>query len=205
MTYLVERLAELRRHLDHLREIRPRVDAPADLDEDLSLHNDVLFSLLTVSQLVIDIAGELSARAGHRFEDYTSAVRSLSRVEGFGPEPRGRARAPARLSQRSDPRVREPGLRSRRPSPPAPRADPGVRGRRAAEAGSRGLRPRAHRAPAPSVERISPPGLPPDAVDREERTRPPDEGWEIKEPFGAWKAGDDAGIGRSNVRLGGWE
>lgn len=25
MTYLVERLAELRRHLDHLREIRPRV------------------------------------------------------------------------------------------------------------------------------------------------------------------------------------
>lgn len=35
------------------------------------LHNDALFSLLMVSQLVIDIAGELSARRGDRFEDYT--------------------------------------------------------------------------------------------------------------------------------------
>jgi hypothetical protein len=62
MTYLVERLSELRRHLDHLRELVPQVGDRAALERNLSLHNDVLFSLLMVSQLVIDIAGELSAR-----------------------------------------------------------------------------------------------------------------------------------------------
>jgi len=86
MTFLVERLAELRRHLDHLREIRPRVSGSAALERDLSLHNDVLFSLLTVAQVVIDVSGELSAREGHRFEDYTTAVRNLARLEGFAPE-----------------------------------------------------------------------------------------------------------------------
>jgi uncharacterized protein YutE (UPF0331/DUF86 family) len=86
MTYLVERLAELRRHLDHLSEIAPRVTGAAALARDLSLHNDVLFSLLTVSQLVIDIAGELSARRGDRFEDYTEAVRNLARDERFPAE-----------------------------------------------------------------------------------------------------------------------
>ncbi len=78
MTYLVERLAQLRRHLAHLRELRPRVTQAADLVRDLSLHNDILFSLLTVCQLVIDIAGELSARRGLKFEDYTEAVRNLA-------------------------------------------------------------------------------------------------------------------------------
>ncbi len=63
MTFLVERRAELRRHVDHLATLRPKVGAVADLEADLSLHNDLLFSLLTVCQLVIDIAGELSARA----------------------------------------------------------------------------------------------------------------------------------------------
>lgn len=48
MTYLVERLAQLRRHLDHLRE--------------------------------------LSARRGDRFEDYTQAIRNLSRDERFPEE-----------------------------------------------------------------------------------------------------------------------
>jgi len=86
MSYLVERLAELRRHLDHLRELRPRVTSSAALEADLSLHNDVLFSLLTVAQVVIDVAGDLSAREGHRFEDYTSAVRNLARLPDF-PEP----------------------------------------------------------------------------------------------------------------------
>jgi uncharacterized protein YutE (UPF0331/DUF86 family) len=86
VTYLVERLAELRRHVDHLRELRPRVGGVEDLESDLSLHNDVLFSLLTVSQLVIDIAGELSAREGMAFEDYTTAVRNLSRLDGFSTE-----------------------------------------------------------------------------------------------------------------------
>jgi uncharacterized protein YutE (UPF0331/DUF86 family) len=84
--YLVERLVELRRHLDHLRALRPRVQAPADLERDLSLHNDVLFSLLTVCQLVIDIAGDLSARRGDRFEDYTQAVRNLARDPRFPPD-----------------------------------------------------------------------------------------------------------------------
>lgn len=77
MTYLVERLVELRRHLDHLEELRPRVVDATDLRRDLSLHNDVLFSLLTVCQLVIDIAGELAARRGERFEDDTAAIRAL--------------------------------------------------------------------------------------------------------------------------------
>ncbi len=83
MTFLVERLAELRRHLDHLGMLRPRVKGPETLEQDLSLHNDVLFSLFTVCQLVIDIAAELAARRGDRFEDYTEAVRSLRRDDRF--------------------------------------------------------------------------------------------------------------------------
>jgi uncharacterized protein YutE (UPF0331/DUF86 family) len=35
--------------------------------------------------LVIDIAGELSARRGDRFEDYTEVVRNLARDERFPP------------------------------------------------------------------------------------------------------------------------
>ena len=86
MTYLVERLAELRRHLDHLRQLRPRVPAREALERNLSLRNDVLFSLLTVCQLVIDVAGELSARRGQRFEDYTQAVRNLAADPRFPTE-----------------------------------------------------------------------------------------------------------------------
>jgi uncharacterized protein YutE (UPF0331/DUF86 family) len=86
MTFLVERLVELRRHLDHLHALRPKVDGSAILQSDLSLHNDVLFSLLTVCQLVIDIAGELSARRGDRFEDYTQAVRNLVKDPRFPPD-----------------------------------------------------------------------------------------------------------------------
>ena len=83
MTWLTERLAELRRHLDHLRELRPRVPGREALERDLSLHNDVLFSLLKICQLVIGIAGELSARRGDRFEDYTEAIRNLARDDRF--------------------------------------------------------------------------------------------------------------------------
>jgi uncharacterized protein YutE (UPF0331/DUF86 family) len=83
MTFLVERLAELRRHLAHLHAIRPRVTGPEALQQDLSLHNDVLFSLLTVAQLVIDIAGELNSRAGRRYDDYTTAIRQLGQDERF--------------------------------------------------------------------------------------------------------------------------
>jgi uncharacterized protein YutE (UPF0331/DUF86 family) len=86
MTFLVERLVELRKHLDHLRDLRPRVQDRHSLERDLSLHNDVLFSLLMISQLVIDVAGELSARRGDRFEDYTEAVRNLGRDPLFSRE-----------------------------------------------------------------------------------------------------------------------
>jgi uncharacterized protein YutE (UPF0331/DUF86 family) len=86
MTFLVERLADLRRHLDHLRDIRPRVRTADDLQRDLSLHNDVLFSLLMVCQQVIDIASELAARRGIRFDDYASAIRALAQDERFSPE-----------------------------------------------------------------------------------------------------------------------
>ena len=99
MTYLVERLAELRRHLDHLHAIRPRVSGRAALERDLSLHNDVLFSLFTVCQLVIDVAGELSGRRGEAFEDYTHAIRNLARD----------ARFPAELVRKLE---RLPGLRN---------------------------------------------------------------------------------------------
>jgi uncharacterized protein YutE (UPF0331/DUF86 family) len=85
MSHLVERLTELRRHLDHMHEIRPRVTSPEELKRDLSLHNDVLFSLLTICQLVIDIAGELSARHGERFSDYTQSVRNLASWPEFSP------------------------------------------------------------------------------------------------------------------------
>ena len=83
MTFLVERVAELRRHLAHLHAIRSRVTGPEALQQDLSLHNDVLFSLLTVAQLVIAIAGELNSRAGRRYDDYTTAIRQLGEDERF--------------------------------------------------------------------------------------------------------------------------
>jgi uncharacterized protein YutE (UPF0331/DUF86 family) len=83
---MIERLVELRRHLDHLYAIRARVADGAALARDLSLHNDVLFSLMVVCQLVIDIAADLSARRGDRFEDYTQAIRNLQRDSRFPPD-----------------------------------------------------------------------------------------------------------------------
>jgi uncharacterized protein YutE (UPF0331/DUF86 family) len=69
--------------VDHLREIGPRVTNRVAIERDLSLHNDVMFSLLMVAQLVVDLAGELSARRGDRFEDYTEAIRNLARDPRF--------------------------------------------------------------------------------------------------------------------------
>ena len=86
MTWLVERLAELARHVEHLRLLRARVGSAAALRRDLSLHNDVLFSLLAICQIVIDVSGELSARKGLRFEDYTQAVRNLGTLDEFSDE-----------------------------------------------------------------------------------------------------------------------
>jgi len=83
MTHLVERLSELRRHLAHLRDLQPKAPDVAALEQDMTLHNDVLFSLLIVCQLVIELAGELSAAKGLRYEDYTEAVRNLRAYEEF--------------------------------------------------------------------------------------------------------------------------
>jgi uncharacterized protein YutE (UPF0331/DUF86 family) len=85
MSPIVDRLSELVRHLQHLRELRPRVTDPKDLSEDLTLHNDVLYSLLTVCQAVIDIASELSANRKLRFDDYPQVVRNLTAFPEFSP------------------------------------------------------------------------------------------------------------------------
>jgi uncharacterized protein YutE (UPF0331/DUF86 family) len=86
MTYLVERLAELRTHVSHLRDLVPRVAGRQQLEADMSLRNDVLFSLLMVAQLVIDIAGELAARRGEKFDEYREAIRNLRRDSRFPPD-----------------------------------------------------------------------------------------------------------------------
>lgn len=85
MTFLVERLADLREHVRHLRQLGPRVRDADALRGNLSLRNDVLFSLLVVCQAVIAIAGELAARRGLQFQDYTEAVRALRQVNGIPP------------------------------------------------------------------------------------------------------------------------
>jgi len=83
MSPVIDRLAELYRHLEHLRELRPRVTDPKILREDLSLGNDVLRSLQIVCQVVIDIASELSARRKLRFASYSEAVENLSAMPEF--------------------------------------------------------------------------------------------------------------------------
>lgn len=83
MSYLADRLSDLRRHLDHLAELRTRVDRPEALRRDLSLANDVAFSLLMVSQRTVDVAAELSTRRGLRFEDFQEAIRNLAIHEEF--------------------------------------------------------------------------------------------------------------------------
>lgn len=86
MSPIADRLSELRLHLDHLRELRPRVESPAALRQDLSLRNDVLHSLQTVCQVVIDVASELSARHRLKFQDYTEAVQNLASFPHVRPE-----------------------------------------------------------------------------------------------------------------------
>ncbi len=79
--FLQLRLLDARRYLDHLYTLQARVTSPEALAQDLSLHNDVCFSLLTVAQIVIDIAAELSVRRNLPFADYSEAVRNLAAVE----------------------------------------------------------------------------------------------------------------------------
>ncbi|MGW8265879.1 MAG: HepT-like ribonuclease domain-containing protein, partial [Longimicrobiales bacterium] len=76
--YLQHRLDDLRRHLDHLYALRAMVTNAEALEADLSLHNDVRFALLTVAQLVIDIAAEVSVRRKLPFADYSEAIRNLA-------------------------------------------------------------------------------------------------------------------------------
>ena len=83
MSPVIDRLGELYRHLEHLRELRPRVTGPKILREDLSLGNDVLRSLQIVCQVVIDIASELSARRKLRFASNSEAVENLSAMPEF--------------------------------------------------------------------------------------------------------------------------
>lgn len=83
MTPLVERLADLREQLEHLRQIRPEIGGPEDLERDVGLRNDVLHALLTITQAVIDVAAELASRRGYRYGDYTEAIRCLRRMEEF--------------------------------------------------------------------------------------------------------------------------
>lgn len=83
LSYLDDRIAELRRHLDHLEGIKGRAKTADDLRHDLSLDNDVRHSLLVASQRVIDIAGELSSRRRLRFEDFSEAIRNLAIYEEF--------------------------------------------------------------------------------------------------------------------------
>jgi len=80
---VIDRLAELRRQLDHLYELRPRVTSPETLRNNISLHNDLLHALQTVCQAVIDIASELSARRGLRFQTYNDAVQNLTSFPEF--------------------------------------------------------------------------------------------------------------------------
>jgi uncharacterized protein YutE (UPF0331/DUF86 family) len=70
-----------------MRPERPARSAPVSR---AAFHDDVLFSLLTVCQLVIDIAGKLAARRRERLEDYTGAIRALGGNHRF---PAGLVRA----------------------------------------------------------------------------------------------------------------
>jgi uncharacterized protein YutE (UPF0331/DUF86 family) len=79
--FLQARLNDLRTHLDHLYLLQPRVSGPGVLEQDLGLHNDVRFALLTVAQLVIDISAELSVRRRLPFSDYSEAIRNLAALE----------------------------------------------------------------------------------------------------------------------------
>jgi len=83
MVTVLDRLAALREHLDHLRYLRPQVIDPEALRNDLSLRNNVLRSLQVTCQAVLDIAGELSVRRGLRFEGYAAAIRNLAAFSEF--------------------------------------------------------------------------------------------------------------------------
>jgi uncharacterized protein YutE (UPF0331/DUF86 family) len=83
--YLACRVPHLRRHLDHLQAQRPRLTSSTVLEGDLSLRNNVLFSLVIVCQLVIDVASELATRRQVPFEDEAEAIRAIAAYPEFSP------------------------------------------------------------------------------------------------------------------------
>lgn len=85
MTPLADTVAELKRFVAHGEDLSRRGLEVQDLESDLTLSNDVLFTLVRVAQGVIDIAAELSARRGLRYADYTEAVDNLAAM-GYPPE-----------------------------------------------------------------------------------------------------------------------
>ena len=86
MSPLVDRLVQLRRYVEHLHTLAPRVSSASELEADLSLQNDVLHSLQVVAQNVADIAGELNTRRGRRFSSYREAITNLEALPEFPPE-----------------------------------------------------------------------------------------------------------------------
>jgi uncharacterized protein YutE (UPF0331/DUF86 family) len=83
MVTVLDRATVLREHLDHLRDLRPRVTGPEVLRGNLSLRNDVLRSLQVVCQALFDIAGDFSVRRGLRFKTYSEVIRNLSAFTEF--------------------------------------------------------------------------------------------------------------------------
>lgn len=81
--FLQQRLGMVRKHLDHLYSLQARVPGSWVFDGDLSLYNDIRFSILTVIQTVIDVAAEISVRRGLTFSDYSEAIRNLAALEDF--------------------------------------------------------------------------------------------------------------------------
>ena len=78
---LNERLALLSRHTRHLRELVPRVSSTATLERDLSLHNNVMYSLHVVCRSVADISRDLPEQLG-AFD--TSMLRDLRGLADLG-------------------------------------------------------------------------------------------------------------------------
>lgn len=60
--------------------LQTRVATAGQLKRDISLRNDVLFSLMMAAQLLIDISAQLSSEINIPFGDYTEAVRNLGRL-----------------------------------------------------------------------------------------------------------------------------
>ena len=77
---MADRIAELRAQLEHLRLLQARVATAGQLKQDISMRNDVLFSLMMAAQLLIDISAQLSSEMNAPFGDYTEAVRNLGRL-----------------------------------------------------------------------------------------------------------------------------